>query len=185
MWDNSVYPSVLDGRGRWWIWDFHCFLFSLKNQDLLIEPVWNLEGIAGWIPQISTITQSDSRRCSLWEMHVPPGLFKRNWHQRSPGGTPLSHWIFLDIQYHLYRLHVRYLPDRGMRTKKNFRFCPPLGLVRSLGQNLTYLRHFRETYKNSRWFVFIEDWKIPFWNMWPPSFLSALSSTQGLTQNFK
>ena len=52
-----------------------------------IEPVSNLEGIAGRISQISTKTQSDSRRCSLWDREGVPQLFKRPGRKRSPGGT--------------------------------------------------------------------------------------------------
>ena len=60
------------------------------------------------------------------------GCLNPPWIRGAPGPRPYPIEYFFDIQYHLYRLHVIYLPDRRMRTKKIFRFCHPVGLVRSL-----------------------------------------------------
>ena len=62
----------------------------------------------------------------------PRGCLSDTVERGAPGVRPYPIECFFDIQYHLYRLHVIYLPDRGMRTKNFFRFCHTLGLVRSL-----------------------------------------------------
>ena len=62
----------------------------------------------------------------------PRGCLSDPVERGAPGVRDNPIEYFFDIQYHLYRLHFIYLPDRWDENKKFFRFCPPLGLVRSL-----------------------------------------------------
>ena len=55
----------------------------------------------------------------------PPSCLSDTVERGAGGVRPYPIEYFFDIQYHLYRLHVIYLSDRGMRTKIFFQILPP------------------------------------------------------------
>ena len=61
----------------------------------------------------------EGRRCGVQagEGRGSPSCLNPPWIRGAGGPRPYPIEYFFDIQYHLYRLHVIYLPDRGMRTK--------------------------------------------------------------------
>ena len=54
----------------------------------------------------------------------PRGCLNPTWIRGAPGVRDNPIEYFFDIQYHLYRLHVIYQPDREMRTKNFSDFAP-------------------------------------------------------------